>query len=98
MIATRFQHELERSPVYQRLNLVVREARRVADFARWRWEKDGPHPCFKAVHDEVVVILREVGIEPSARQLRTLAWLCDGEIESVVDVVELILAGRDVTS
>lgn len=97
MSLSTFRHELEQSPVFQRLNAVVREARRAADFARWRWDKDGPHPCFKAVHDEVVVMLHEIGVEPSPRQLRTLAWLCDGDIESVVDIVELILKGRDVT-
>jgi hypothetical protein len=45
---------------------------------------------------EVVAILAEHGIVPSDGQTRTLRWLCGWEIQTVINVVELMVAGRDV--
>lgn len=87
-------HAVERGEAYERLDAVRRRASFAADRAGWRWDRDGRHPVFAATRDEVLVMIREAGIEPSRRQIRTLDWLCDDDIDTVTAVLELILAGR----
>lgn len=86
--------QLRTGVVLQRLDAARQAACRAAERAGWRWDRDGRHPSFAAVRDEVLVILSEIGIEPTRCQLRMLDWLSGDELETVVDVVELILAGR----
>ena len=50
------------------------------------------------VHVEVLAILAEHGVVPTVEQQRTLRWLARWEVTTVINMVELIVSGREVRS
>ena len=50
------------------------------------------------VHVEVLAILSEHGVVPTVEQQRTLRWLARWEVTTVINMVELIVSGREVRS
>lgn len=82
--------------VLERLRSVQERARRQADRDGWRpWPSGhGPHPSFAALHADALAILAEHGVTATERQSRTLAWLSRDEVETLADVVALIVVGR----
>ena len=50
------------------------------------------------VYAEVLSILSEHGVVPTVEQQRTLRWLARWEVTTVINMVELIVCGREVRS
>lgn len=87
--------DMDTTAVVPRLTAAQNAARRQAEADRWRMETDGPHPVFAALTAEAIAIVGEYGIVPNTRQARALAWIAnDAELETLADVVELIVSGR----
>jgi hypothetical protein len=84
----------ENTPARDRLRATQERARRQADRDRWRWDKDGPHPVFAALAAEAHAIIGEHGIEMTTSQRRTIAWIANDDMDTLADVVELIVSGR----
>jgi hypothetical protein len=80
--------------IERQLRVVQDIARRVADRQGWRWDKDGEHPVFAALAAEALSILAWNNVYPTQRQRRTIESIARGELETLVDVIELILSGR----
>lgn len=81
--------------IVTRLQTVTDAARYKADRAGWHWQGDETHPVFQALTDETVSILAEYGVTPTPRQTRVLARIADdSELETLADIVELIVSGR----